>query len=59
MPRQTNYIKELLNSNMTLSAKETQDIEDWIHSQTRPVNPSHLNEWKCIAAARGSDGGNL
>ena len=47
------YINELINSGITLNDKETQIIEDYIESISKPVKPSHLNEWKCIAAARG------
>ena len=47
------YINELINSRITLNEKETQIIEDYIQSQSKPVKPEHLNHYLCLAAIRG------
>ena len=45
-------MNELINSGITLTAYERKEVEAFIAAKSKPVNPSHLNEWKCIAAAR-------
>ena len=51
--KKTEYINELLSSGITLTAKETKIVEDYIQSQSKPVKPEHLNHYLCLAAIRG------
>lgn len=46
------YLNELLNSRLTLNEKETELVERYIESVSKPVNSNHLNHYKCLAAIR-------
>ena len=49
----TNRMNELLNSGVTLNAKETEEVERYLSKQAKPVKPSHLNHYLCLSASRG------
>jgi hypothetical protein len=51
--KKTEYLNELLNSGIELNEKETELVEQYIASKSKPVKAAHLNEYKCVAAARG------
>ena len=53
--KKTAYIHELLNSGVTLNAKERKTVERYIASVSKPVKPQHLNHWKAVAACRTID----
>lgn len=48
----TNRMNELLNSGITLTAKETEQVEAFIQSKSKPVKPQHLNHYKCLSSIR-------
>ena len=37
-----------------LTPKETQEVEQLLWALNKPIKAQHLNEWKCVAAARGA-----
>ena len=51
--RNKTYIDELINSGVSLSKNEAQMVEEYLLSKQQPVNPSHLNHYKSVAAVRG------
>ena len=52
--KRTNYINQLINSGITLNKKETALVEEYIFSNSKPVNPKHLNHYKCLVAIRNT-----
>ena len=49
----TKRINELLNSGLTLTAKEAKEVEAFIESTLSPVKPQHLAHYQCVASVRG------
>ncbi len=45
-------INELINSGVTLTAKERQQVEEYIFASSSYVKPEHLNHYKTVAAIR-------
>ena len=53
----TKKLNEIINSGITLTDKETQQVEEYLFSLAKPVKPQHLEHYLCLAAMRdkGSD----
>ena len=49
----TKRMNQLLHSGITLTEKETQEVEQYLWKQAKPVKPSHLNHYLCLCASRG------
>ncbi len=48
----TQRLNELINSGVTLTAKERQQVEEYIFASSSYVKPEHLNHYKTVAAIR-------
>jgi len=49
----TAHLNELINSGITLTDKETELVEEFIWSNSKPVKPQHLNHYICLSAIGG------
>ena len=48
----TQKMNELINSGITLTAKETEEVEAFIESKSQLIKPSHLAHYQCLSAIR-------
>lgn len=50
----TKKLYELINSGITLTKQEVALVEEFIYKNSKPVNPKHLNHYKCLVAIRNT-----
>jgi hypothetical protein len=48
----TKRMNELINSGITLTDKETKEVEAFIEKNSKPVKPQHLSHYLCLSAIR-------